>query len=152
MAEIDERLPPEVARVLRSAGWSPERDTSSSVDEWARRLGEGFPIFPAARDALRRYGGLRVRQEGPGDERARESFDLDPVHCVMYEDEFAEYGARLSTRLYPLGEAGGGHVFLAIAEDGRVYAFMEDLWLIGETIDDAIVALVKGRAAKLISA
>ncbi len=108
-------------------------------------LGPGFPLFPAARDALARYGGISVRQSGAGEECARETFELIPLLALGEEEFFREVGSRVGTRLYPLGEAGGGHLFLAISTEGRVFAFMDDdIWLLGESMEEGLEALVSG--------
>lgn len=88
---------------------------------------------------------MEVHQNGPGQEVARESFALIPTHAIGEADRFQAHADSIGTILFPLGEAVCGHVFLAIAPDGRVFALMEDLWFAGETIDSAIEGLVQGR-------
>ncbi len=86
-----------------------------------------------------------MKQSGPGAEAARESFELNPLLAIGEEDRFAEHALRIGEPLYPLGEAANGHVFLAIAADGRVYALMEELWFLGESMEAAIERLILGR-------
>lgn len=73
------------------------------------------------------------------------SFDLNPSLAMGEEDRFRRYEEAVSVPLYPLGEACGGHVFMAIAEDGRVFAIMDDLWHIADSIEEALESLVRGR-------
>jgi hypothetical protein len=82
---------------------------------------------------------------GSGEECARESIELIPLLAVGEEDRFRAFATVLGTKLYPLGEAGNGHVFLAISEEGRVYALMDELWLVGDTMEAALENLVRGR-------
>ncbi len=100
--------------------------------------------------ALKHYGGIHVKQSGPGEEAARESFELNPLLAIGEEDRFAEHALRIGEPLYPLGEAGNGHVFLAIAADGRVFALMEDLWFLGENMEAAIERLILGRLPLIV--
>jgi hypothetical protein len=44
---------------------------TTAVERWERALSPEFVLFPAARDALLRFGGIRVEQEGPGRQWAR---------------------------------------------------------------------------------
>lgn len=111
----------------------------------ARTLSPDFELFPAAREALERFGGIRVEQEAPGEDCKRETFDLDPSLALGEEDRFRSFEPLISGKLYPLGEAGAGHAFLAISERGEVYALMHDLWLVGRSIDDALERLIRGR-------
>lgn len=73
------------------------------------------------------------------------SFDLHPPLAMGEEDRFRQYEETVSSSLYPLGEASGGHVFLAVAEDGRVFAIMDNLWHVADSIDEALESLVLGR-------
>jgi hypothetical protein len=84
------------------------------------------------------------------EETARESFDLNPLFAIGAEERFSEHALRLGKALYPLGEAGNGHVFLAIAADGCVFALMDDLWLLGESMEAAMETLILGRIPKLV--
>lgn len=61
------------------------------------------------------------------------------------EDRFAKHAEVLGMRPYPLGEWAGGNAFLAIAEDGPVFALMEEIDLVGGSISEAIENLVIGR-------
>jgi len=141
----ESRLTPSTEAVLRLGGWRSTGASDEEVDAWVKSAGAGFPVFDEARRALRHFGGVRVDQSGPGAEVARETFELKPSLALGEHDRFGEFASRLESPLFPLGEAGNGHVFLAIAPDGRVYALMEEIWLLGQTIEDAIECLVQGR-------
>ena len=151
MIEDDRNLSDDARRALMNAGWSDGRNMAEQVDEWSRQLAPGFLMFPVARSALSRFGTVQVQQTGPGEECARESFEFDPMLALGEDDRFRQFEERLSTRLYPLGEAGGGHVFLAISETGHVFALMDELWLVAPTIEGAIEALVRGLQLRKVS-
>jgi hypothetical protein len=131
---------------LERAGWHPGRSVGNLVSEWSRRLDrpDGFRMFPAARDALAEFGGLAGGLSGPGVKRSRSSFRLDPTLAIGEEDRFRKYAASLTTGLYPLGEAGDGHAFLAIDEQGGVYLLMDDILKIGESIREGLTGLLLG--------
>lgn len=141
---------PEVRRVLNAAGWTEQWNVEKETEAWCRELSPCFRLFEAAEIALRRYGGLQVIQAGPREEAARESFELNPLLAIGEEDRFGDYSSRLGEPLYPLGEAGNGHVFLAIAADGRVFALMERIWFLGESMEAALETLILGRLPKLV--
>ena len=50
----------------------------------------------------------------------------------------------MNASLFPLGEGGNGHFFIAIADDGKVYAIMDDVLKIGDNFDEALNNLVVG--------
>jgi hypothetical protein len=142
-------LDPEVADVLSAAGWNPERDRSADVHAWTSVLESEFPPFPQALRALSRFGGIHVPARGPGEVWTRQSFHLDPTLAAGEGDRFSDFAAMLGIRLVPLGEVGSD-AFLAIGEDGRVYALMLDLWLVGQSMEEAIEVLTNGRAGTLL--
>jgi hypothetical protein len=127
---------------LGRAGWAEDRHVADEVLRWDRALlEEGFAMHPAARQALTRFGGLRLRQRGLGETMPIGDIDLDPLLALGERDRFEVHEAVIGTRLYPLG----GHYFLAIATDGNVFTLMEDIVLVGASIEEALDNLVAGR-------
>lgn len=102
-------------------------------------------MFPAAETALLEFGGLRVPASGPGVDRAREPFELNPVLATDAEPLFDEYGELLKKQLFPLGEAGD-QAFIAISNTGEVYLIFEGVLLIGANVCEALTNLIEGRA------
>jgi hypothetical protein len=142
-------LPDSVARVLGAAGWHPGYARApAEVAAWEARLGPGFAPSEASRAALRRYGGLEVRRSR-GAIVVAHPFHLDPALVLGEDDRFADFRAMTGIDLFPLGEVEG-HVFLAIAPTGEVFAVMLDLWKVGDTMEDALAALVAGRPWTLL--
>jgi hypothetical protein len=134
-------------QALVEAGWTPGQRRVELVDGWQRRLDTpgGFEIFPAARDALERYGGVEVTASGPGIECARSAFQIDPMLAIYQEPYFQRHAARLGVPLYPLGEAAFGELFLAIDPSGRVYTlFAEEVASIDPSIDVAVASFIAG--------
>jgi hypothetical protein len=123
----------------------PSWDASAKLGSWTSQLAPGFVIFPAAAVALRRFGGIDVVQSGWGVSVARETFTLDPTLALGEEDRFRDYEVLIGQHLYPLGECGNGNYFLAISEDGSVFALMEGIDLVGRSVDEAIENLIAGR-------
>lgn len=137
----------ETERLLRKAGWHEGRDVGDLLDRWSAELGGsgGFFMFDHARTVLREFGGLHVQQSGPGQECARGGFDLDPTLAAGESDRFERFVGSARSPLFPLGEAVDGNAFLAIAEDGRVFLLMDELVMIGRSIEEAMTSLVEGR-------
>ena len=107
-------------------------------------------MFPSAERVLLEFGGLRIDQQSPGVSCARESFTFDPTSAVHEGDRFSHFSTVLRTRLYPLGEASGGYYFWAIGENGDVYLLMNDLRLLGTSIEAALEKLLLGLEAEKI--
>jgi hypothetical protein len=150
-----ERFSPATRTVLEKAGWFPGRDIAKQLEQWKRKLEKsGFPMSAAAEKVLREFGGLNIRQEGPGLEMARQSFELDPSVAEHEKECFAAHSRFAGTSLSPLGEHEDGHGYLAIGDDGRVFLMglvSDDLWLEGNTIEEALEALIQGKRTPLIA-
>lgn len=142
------RFDDRVLAVLTAAGWYEGRKSKNVVSD--ARVGletnGGFEMFPAAEATLLEFGGLRVNQSGPGITCARAPFDLNPLLAVLCEDIFDEFARFLEQRLFPLGEAFGGHMFLAIAESGEIFVLMDEILRVGDDIDSALRNLIIGHA------
>lgn len=137
---------------LNDAGWFPGRTVTPQVERWKAALASGgLRIFPAAEEALREFGGLRAGAWRAGEESAQMPFHLDPLLAQPDRNLFAAPSHLVSRPLYPLGEVADGHAFLAITDDGRVFMFMEDLWLVGSTIHEALEALLEGKEKPLMA-
>lgn len=147
------RFSPATHAALVELGWYPGRDMGIQVNHWKATLERvGFRLFQEAEVALREFGGIHSTISGRGLECAREPFQIDPLLAQHDNDLFAEPTRILGVEIFPLGEVAGGHTFLAIAEDGRVFMFMEDLWLVGATMDEGLEALLLGKKKQLIAA
>ncbi len=140
------RFSKQAEQLLRRAGWHPGRRASELVSLWkaSPALSDSFEMFESAEQILLEFGGLSVNQRGPGQTCAREPFTLDPTLAAYEIDRFTQFSTLLKTRLYPLGEAAGGYYFLAVGENNRIYLMMEDIKLLGETIDEALEKLLIG--------
>lgn len=147
------RFSPQAEETLRQAGWYPRRQVPAMVASWKKTLmlSDGIEMFSTAERVLLEFGGLRIDQQGPGVSSAREPFTFDPPCAIHEGDRFTDFSTVLRTRLYPLGEASGGYYFWAIGESGDVYLLMDDLRLLGTTIEAALEKLLIGMEAEKIS-
>lgn len=149
---MPDRFPFEVDAVLQASGWFEGRRTDAEaamaigqVREQIGRHDERTESFPAASEALGEFGGIFVIQDGPGRELARRPFAIDPTEVAATTETLAGIGTQLRTRLFPIGMEGDHDSILAIAENGAVYAIDHTgVWLLGESIDAALVTLVTG--------
>jgi hypothetical protein len=135
---------------LVAAGWHPGRKVHHDVERWRDLLDTpgSFQMFPRAREVLLEFGGLRVEQAGPGVDCARAPFHVEPTLALGESDRFRSHEATVGARLYPLGEAMGGHAFLAMAEDGRIFFLMDDTRYLGPSFDEALESLIEGKLPK----
>lgn len=113
-------------------------------------LSDGFEMFESAEEVLLEFGGLSIDQKGAGVSGAREPFTFDPALAAGEGDRFSDLSARVNTKLYPLGEAAGGHLFWAIGENRHVYFLMNEISLVGQNIEEALERLIIGLDAKEI--
>ena len=112
----------------------------------------GFQINDAAREALAEYGGLKVDVHGAGIDVAKGGFQIDPLLAQGEEERFSTLGRSCGVRLYPLGEAYGGHAFLGIDERGEVYLLMDDVTWVARDMTEALEAIVLGKRPRRKSA
>lgn len=147
------RFSAQVEAVLRAVGWYPGRQVPDLVAEWQSTLmaSDKFEMFPSAKRALLEFGGLSIDQRGPGVTCAREPFIFNPLLVRGESDRFDEFEGLLKTRLYPLGEAVGGHCFWALGENEHAYLIMEDVRLVGRSLDEALENLILGICSTDIS-
>ncbi|MET7356681.1 SUKH-3 domain-containing protein [Streptomyces mirabilis] len=111
---------PQVLEVLEASGWAAGRQVDT-VGWRSMFEAVGIVMHDAAEAFLQEFGGLTVSIGGPGINRAREPFDLDPELVWGEDDRFSEWSDSLGRRLFPLGELGHGRFFLGIDEDREIY-------------------------------
>lgn len=141
------RFSQEVLRILAEAGWRPGRDVETELEKPA-----DFTIFPAAQEALREFGNLKVGSPGSGVEWERVSVDLDPGLAEGRRDVFVRAARACGKRemLYPLGKIPELDFFLGMDPQGRVFAFSdsdndsEKYWYIASSFDRALERLLSG--------
>lgn len=143
-------LAPETITALSKAGWSPGVDRSGFAKQCEETFfaTEAFHLNDHAREILAELGGLRFKQSGHGRTVARRSFWFDPRGAQGESDRFSEFEDCLGVKLCPIGEADDGESFLAAADDGRVLCLMDDGWILGNSIEEALNALVLGEAGE----
>lgn len=133
---------------LQATGWRPpsERDVAVWVDAMTR---DGWlPASPQAVHALRQWGGAKVATDDLSHDVPVEPLDIDPRLARGEQGRFADFSQVIGRDLYPLGEGGGGLYFIAITEDGRVFAVGDQLVEIAHDIDSAMVELLLGKRAR----
>ncbi|CUM37605.1 SUKH-3 domain-containing protein [Streptomyces gardneri] len=139
----------EVEAVLAGAGWAPGRDIGDRLPVLLRCVtdrfaAEGHPVetFPAARDFVREFGGLRL--EIPG--TPPDSIGLTP-HWI-YEDsaeDVAELAGNLGRRLFPVGYETFDGGMLLVDETGRFFLLHHTgPYFLGEGAYEAVSCLLRG--------
>lgn len=144
------RFSPLVEQVLRENGWYPGRQ----VDEWQMQqwyafhwtYGVGYcRIFPAALRVMREFGGLTIKQDGPGFNCYRNSFVFDPLQTLDFvEDGWIYHEWAVEDTLYPLGFFPREDRVLCMATSGKVYSFHQDMSFEADSFDQALEHLIRG--------
>ena len=164
MVASTDRFPQDVQKRLFHLGWRPDRDISADVERWLdrrlpelrqayRRRGDEAAApepFAAARTVFAEFGGLSSRESGMGVTSARVPFVIFPPPPGEWRDLLSDpftvldKGRRLGRPVFQLGYIEDGSALLVIAEDGSVHLAGSVSRLVGETFDQAIVALLDG--------
>ncbi|MEU0602175.1 SUKH-3 domain-containing protein [Streptomyces sp. NPDC006393] len=111
---------PDVLEVLEASGWTAGRRVDTAG--WQSMFESvGIVMHDAAEAFLQEFGGLTVSIGGPGINRAREPFELNPELARGEDDRFSEWSDSLGRHLFPLGELDGGRFFLGIDEGSEIY-------------------------------
>ena len=110
----------------------------------------GFTFSEAANAALSEFGGLDVRQEGPGVDLWRERFNTDPMTCED-EDEIVGISPVIANKSwFPLGRAYSDLYVLLIGVDGTVVAVGDAVRLLGSSVREALDNLVLGASTPVL--
>lgn len=145
---IDDQLDHE----LRRSGWAPDRRVArETIDRWLAGIqGEGFSVFPAGIQVLSEYGGLIVGMRGAGLQAARMVVDFDPTLAFGESDRFQEFERALGYKLFPLGEGDGGHVLLALSDNGDLLCLADEAWRAGGDFRAGLAAIILGLPVELL--
>jgi hypothetical protein len=153
------RFPDEVAWALAADGWGPstgakrERDGLQAVERIERSPGAEFTLeaFPAARAAFAEFYDTGLSINGPGVAQRVRWFQLGSGGLYHLADPLHELGVLVGGRMFPLGREGFDEAILAIDDHGRVFSLDQGgEWFVGESLDEAIVALATGLPAARI--
>lgn len=128
-------------RVLRAAGWYPGR--SLPTDTWESLLTQtaAFRMHDAARRFLAEFGALAVPYRRPWESTPCIEFSLDPLSAFWDAEIIEDLAEQAGVALFPIGTRDRGNQYLAMAEDGAVYAGMDSVWLLAPTPDEAMQRL-----------
>lgn len=150
-------LPPEVTAALTAAGWHPDsRDETRgkrlalALAAYAGPDGTTHTVVPPAVEAWARFGGLSVPAGDTGTQVAPSAFTLDPLPVRATGRIMSLLAAALRAEVTPIGTEGQTGI-LVTDTHGRVHVCDHTGdWFLGETLDDAITALVLGLAPRRI--
>lgn len=145
-----ERFPPDVLEALRLAGWRPGRSHRAAVDAWLRANMEdlaGLELSDAARAALDEFGGLYVRQAGPGGApNGGFPTQLDPSHIPVRIGGVRAFIHRIGINVFPIGYHEDGPSHVVIDPAGRVFLLhWIDDFVVADSMDEAVLWLVRGK-------
>ncbi|WP_223831139.1 SUKH-3 domain-containing protein [Streptomyces venezuelae] len=138
-----------VSARLAEAGWFPGRDIGARlpgllafvIDRFAE---EGHPVepFPAARDFVRAFGGLRLVI--PGSPPAAVGFTPHWIYEESGED-VAELARNLGRRLFPVGYETFDGAMVLVDETGRFFLLHHTgPYFLGATAHEAVGCLLYG--------
>ncbi|MFH8895048.1 SUKH-3 domain-containing protein [Streptomyces coeruleorubidus] len=133
----------ETDRVLRAGGWFPGRSVPTETWESILLQTGEFEIHDAARRFLTEFGAVGAPHREPWDSMPWLEFSLDPLLAIWDAEIIEDLAERAGVYLYPIGMRDRGNQHLAMAEDGSVYAGMDDVWLLAATPDEAVQKLTR---------
>ncbi|MFR9724397.1 SUKH-3 domain-containing protein [Streptomyces sp. MS19] len=138
------RWSPTAERVLREAGWTPQRRVPT--EEWERSLEEsdGFEIHERARIFLAEFGGLAFDVSGKGVTMALGPFSFDRLEAKWEADIYGYMSEESGKALYPIGEMDHRNLFLGMAQDGSVYRDRDHVEFFAESGDQTVDKLAVG--------
>ncbi|WP_202512692.1 SUKH-3 domain-containing protein [Streptomyces sp. SID3343] len=150
---MSERFPAQVEEVLRGAGWFPGRDVSEDFEDWVAETNRQLAVmegdrcvFPALHAALAEFGGITVRQDGPGVSLGRFDFSIGDVRAGAVPKALLEQEEMYRQFVLPFGWTADVHARLFMGIDGRVYLDhpIGGYFHLGANLDEALVVLVRG--------
>jgi hypothetical protein len=140
-----DRFPPDVREVLDNAGWFPGRDIAAAVDQWEARFAErvaGMTFYPAARAAMREFGGLDIPQAA-APEGGYHSY-IFPTNGGVGIHAAQAFAEEYEHPVFPLGNNQDGPAELVMDEQGRVFFLhWADEFYLGKNIDEALISLIR---------
>lgn len=132
-----------IVKILRDAGWHENRNLNPALS-----IPSQFTPFPRALEVLAEFGGLRFGSCGAGIECATSDVYFEPNKARHLVSQLRSFEGILLTRLAPLGELDGGHAYLIIDEEGRMYvlsAMSLDLLPLASTFSEGLEFLLLGK-------
>ncbi|MEW1602941.1 SUKH-3 domain-containing protein [Streptomyces sp. NPDC093808] len=129
---------PQTDAVLRRAGWRPGRFVRTGTWEAVVPERGGCAVHDAARRFLAEFGALAVPHRDPADAMPWLEFSLDPLAAMWDAEIIDDLAEQAGAELYPIGTRDRGNQYLAMAEDGAVYAGMDSVHLLALTPDEAL--------------
>ncbi|MFJ8186183.1 SUKH-3 domain-containing protein [Streptomyces sp. NPDC096105] len=124
--------------LLEAAGWCPGRSVPTDTWEDVLRTTGEFEPHDAARRFLAEFGALAVPHRDPADSMPWVEFSLDPLAAMWDAEIIDDLAEQAGAELYPIGTRDRGNQYLAMAEDGAVYAGMDHVHLLASTPDEAL--------------
>lgn len=141
--DAERRRLPETDRVLRAAGWFPGRSIPTATWESILLETGEYEIHDAARGFLAEFGYVGIPFRAPGGTVSWTEFRLDPLLAMWDAEILDDLGEQAGVDLYPIGMIDRRNQYLAMAEDGAVYAGMDAVRLLAPTPDEALEKLTR---------
>lgn len=110
--------------ILKAGGWSESRTMDGDI--YASKLKErGFIPHEAALTFLRKFGELEFSFPSKKYRNCNNDchFNIDKVLGVCDIEDINDFGNCIGTKLCPVGEIEKRNAIVAVAEDGRVFAY-----------------------------
>ena len=132
--------------ILRSAGWEPERRCDITKYE-AAYSSKGYPIIRLVLEFLREFGDLTLSYPHFRNPEAMDGCNFRAVEACAWDRPWLRgYEKHIGQLIVPIGHAFSDHMLLVMAEDGAVFACLEDMVCkVGENASAALNALCEGQ-------
>jgi hypothetical protein len=131
-----------VKMLLRSAGWSPNRQVDHDAVDAALHA-EGYAMWVGLSNFLAEYSGLIVGSDKTG---RSVWFDADKAARGVDPEWPRAYADVVGSPMVPVG--GYSHMTVYFGQDGRLYGgFDDEFGLLGASVSEALERLLLGEPA-----
>lgn len=133
--------------VLAKAGWTDAYECPKLLAYCEALAQDGYEVSAAARELLRRFGGLQFEIPHPPRPGATDSFHTlaDVAVAKTFSDTVERWSEIAGAPLCLVGQVWGGHMGLAMDAQGRVFAGDGELVVyLGASGEQAIEDLCTG--------
>jgi hypothetical protein len=133
------KWPHHVLTHLQDGGWYRGRNVYHDITPLP-----GLVLFEKAANVLSEFKGLHLGSCGPGVDFARSDINFNPNAAEHIITDLLNSEKIIGDKLYPLGEAHNGHLYVIIDQSGRIYIMNDQMDYFAPSFPCALEKLLCG--------